>query len=273
MKIDELLEKNLILKIEENKFECCVCKKQLTKLGITTHYFYCHEDYGKQVRERLRNIATVQNNSEEMRKKISEGTKKSYQNPEVKNNHKKSLNTEEVKRKMSINNINQWKDPELRKRRIESIKKSRTNTYKENLSKKLREVLNRPDSKIKSKEFSNKCKEKAIQEWNDPIKRQKKINSAKNAWKDNYSRKLNMSIKIRELWTNPNHIEKVIDGKIRTLKKIKKSLGKVGVTNNGTFYESTFEKEIFEFLENNNILFKPHVTIPIYSEASRGLHV
>lgn len=266
MKINELLEKNLILKIEENKFECYQCKKQLTKLGITNHYFYCHEDSGKEVRERLRDIAIAQNNTEEMRKKISEGTKKAYENPELRNKIKNALNSEDVKRKMSINNIQQWQDPELRKKRTESIKKSRTDEFKNNMSIKLKEVLNRPDSKVKSEEFRNKNREKALKEWKDPIQRQKKIDAARIAWKDNHSRQLNMSIKTRELWQDPNHIEKVINSKIKTLAKIKKSLGRVGVTSNGNYYESTFERDVFEFLENKNILFKPHVTIPTSSK-------
>ena len=266
MRINELLEKNLVLKIEENKFECCQCGKQLTKLGITNHYFYCHEESGKEVKERLRTIATIQNNTEEMRKKISDGTKKAYENPELREKVKRTLNSEETKRKMSINNINQWKDPELRKKRTESIKRSRTDEYKKNMSEKLKEVFNRPDSKMKSEDFRKRMSEKTLKEWKDPIQRQKKINAAKNAWKDNNSRKLNMSIRVTNLWKDPNHIEKVIDGKIRTLKKIKKSLGICEVTSKGNFYESTFERDVFEFLENNNILFKPHVTIPTSSK-------
>lgn len=48
------------------------------------------------------------------------------------------------------------------------------------------------------------------------------------------------------------------------LKEIGKmgGFGKKGFTKGGIRYESIFEKNVFEFLENNKILFEPHKSIP-----------
>jgi hypothetical protein len=44
--------------------------------------------------------------------------------------------------------------------------------------------------------------------------------------------------------------------------------GKKGYTNKGTYYASNFEKQCFEYLENNNILFEAHKYIPNSSKVS-----
>jgi len=48
----------------------------------------------------------------------------------------------------------------------------------------------------------------------------------------------------------------------------KGGFGKRGITKGGTRYESLVEKEIFEYLEDNNILFEPHKNIPNSSKVS-----
>lgn len=42
----------------------------------------------------------------------------------------------------------------------------------------------------------------------------------------------------------------------------KGGFGKKGYTNNGIYYQSSFEKKCFEFLEDNNIFFEPHKNLP-----------
>ena len=44
--------------------------------------------------------------------------------------------------------------------------------------------------------------------------------------------------------------------------------GKKGYTKNGTYYASSFEKQCFEYLEENNIKFKAHKEIPNSSKVS-----
>ena len=48
----------------------------------------------------------------------------------------------------------------------------------------------------------------------------------------------------------------------------KGGFGKKGITEKGTRYESLIEKEIFEYLENKNILFEAHKHIPNSSKIS-----
>jgi hypothetical protein len=44
--------------------------------------------------------------------------------------------------------------------------------------------------------------------------------------------------------------------------------GKKGYTSNGTYYQSNFEKKVFEFLEVSNIEYVPHKNIPNSSKIS-----
>lgn len=48
----------------------------------------------------------------------------------------------------------------------------------------------------------------------------------------------------------------------------KGGFGKKGYTDNGTYYESILEKKCFEFLEQNNIIFTPHKSIPNSSKVT-----
>jgi len=48
----------------------------------------------------------------------------------------------------------------------------------------------------------------------------------------------------------------------------KGGFGKKGYTDKGTRYDSSFEKRCFEFLENNNIIFIPHKSLPESSKIS-----
>jgi hypothetical protein len=61
-----------------------------------------------------------------------------------------------------------------------------------------------------------------------------------------------------------NEIEK---NRMREIGKIG-GFGKKGYTNGGIYYQSKLEKECFEFLENNNIIFEPHKYIPNSSKIS-----
>ena len=80
-------------------------------------------------------------------------------------------------------------------------------------------------------------------------------------------------------WKNPEYREKAsecIKKRCNTLKGRKHmrdigrkgGFGKRGITKNGTRYESLLEKEIFEYLEEKNILFEPHKHIPNSSKIS-----
>jgi hypothetical protein len=42
----------------------------------------------------------------------------------------------------------------------------------------------------------------------------------------------------------------------------KGGFGKKGYTSNGVFYQSTFERKVFEFLDSKNVFFEPHKNIP-----------
>ena len=97
MKLNQLIEKNLVNKIEENSYQCLICNKSFTKLGVGNHYFYEHDEDGKLAKDKLREIAKKQNNDPEMRKKISENTKKAFENPEVKEALLKGNRTEKHK--------------------------------------------------------------------------------------------------------------------------------------------------------------------------------
>ena len=68
--------------------------------------------------------------------------------------------------------------------------------------------------------------------------------------------KLKLSISIKKRCENINE-------RIR-LKEIgrKGGFGKKGYTNNGIYYQSNFEKECFEYLEENDIFFEPHKSLP-----------
>jgi len=72
------------------------------------------------------------------------------------------------------------------------------------------------------------------------------------------------SIISKQLWKDPEYAKKVIEWKFKYFLSTGRHpcLGKVGITENGTIYESYFEKEVFEFLERNNIDFDSHVQIP-----------
>jgi arsenate reductase-like glutaredoxin family protein len=72
----------------------------------------------------------------------------------------------------------------------------------------------------------------------------------------------NLSIALSEVYKDPQKRER--------LKQIgrKGGFGKKGFTNQGTRYESQFEKECFEWLEENKIPFEAHKSIPNSSKVS-----
>lgn len=55
-----------------------------------------------------------------------------------------------------------------------------------------------------------------------------------------------------------NEFEKI---RLREIGK-KGGFGKKGYTKNGVYYQSTFEKKVFEYLDEKNIIFIPHKNIP-----------
>lgn len=264
MKLNQLIEKNLVNKIEENSYQCLICNKSFTKLGVGNHYFYEHDEDGKLAKDKLREIAKKQNNDPEMRKKISENTKKAFENPEVKEALLKGNRTEKHKNAVSQSNKNRWKDSEFKKRVIKKIKNHHnTKEFKDKMSDIIKTVHNDPNSTVKSDWFRELMKETTTALWKRPDERLKREKSANIAW-NNKERKVKQSDMAKNLWKDPNHIEKVLDGKLKFLIKngLPPSLGKYGKTEGGLIYESKFEKEVFEFLEKQSINFKTHVQIP-----------
>lgn len=264
MKIDQLLKENLVLQIDENLYQCLICNKSFTKVGICNHYFYEHSENGKIAKENLREIAKKQNNDPEMKKKISENTKKAFERPEVKENLIKSLNTEKHKNSVSQSNKRRMLNPEFNKKFSEKIKNHHnTKKFKDKMSNTIKAIHNDPNSTVKSEEFRDRMKETTTALWKRSDERSKREKSFKKAW-NNKERRLKQSDMAKKLWDDPNHIEKVMDGKVRFLIKngLPPSLGKYGKTEGGLTYESKFEKEVFEFLEKQSINFKTHVQIP-----------
>jgi hypothetical protein len=98
MRIEELLEKKLIVKISENEYICNTCNRVFSKLGIPNHHFYNHEDEGIKKKEKLRQIALINNNKLEMKKKISEKTKESFKKDIVKKNFNKYVERIKIER-------------------------------------------------------------------------------------------------------------------------------------------------------------------------------
>lgn len=69
-------------------------------------------------------------------------------------------------------------------------------------------------------------------------------------------------LKIKERCSNPEERNRLRDiGR-------KGGFGTKGITKNGTHFQSKLEKECFEYLENNNILFEAHKHIPNSSKIS-----
>jgi hypothetical protein len=259
MNILDLEKLNLIIKLEDKKYQCNLCEKIFSKIGIGTHYFYQHSH--PEAKERLRKISTEQNNKPEMIEKISKGTKKAYEREEVRINQLNAVRSKEYRDNRSRQDKEQWTDPILRAKRIKSIKASRTPEFNKRNGKLVSITLNKPESKTKTKENSENCRNNALKSWNNPEERKIRCESAKRAW-ENPDRRKNASLRMTEIWKDPKYIEIILAGKIRALKNQNKTLGKCGLTKSGTYYESTFERDVYSFLEENSILFEPHKTIP-----------
>ena len=262
MKLDELLKEKLI-EISGEKFQCLKCNKFFTKTGITNHYFFSHTDEGKLKKEEMRQAAIIKNNTPEMKKKISEGTLKSYNEGVARENHSKAIHTKVYKDNMSKIRSELWKDETYHKKQSASIRKSNTTErFRNNMSKTISSIHNAPNSTVKSKDFRLKHKEIALEQWQDPEFVEKQIESRLKSWTN--KRKLWRSKETIKQWKDPNHIEKVLRGKLAYLIKNGQSpcLGKFGITDLGTIYESRFEQEIYEYLEENNYPFQAHVNLP-----------
>jgi len=263
MKVPELIEKNLISSVGE-KYECGECKKLYTKIGIANHYFYTHTEEGRLKKEVIRQKAVENNNTPEMKKKISEATLKAYNEGDARINHLKVVQSKKSKEKHKKIQTNLWKDEEYHKRQSSKIKESHENEdFRTNMSKTISAIHNDPDSTVKSEEFRLKHKEIALEQWQDPEFVENQIKSRLESW--TIDRRLNQSKKIKKCWKNVDHIEKVLRGKLDSLIKTgqRPSLGRFGITDLGTIYESRFEQEVYEYLEENNYPFEAHV---IYQE-------
>jgi len=268
MKVNELVDQKLIVEVNE-KYRCLKCNNIYTKIGIANHYYYAHTDEGRLKKETLRQKAIANNNTPEMKKKISKGTLKAFKSEKVKNNHLNAINSEAHKDKMSKIRTELWKDPEYHKRQSAAIRKSNTTEkFKNNMSKTIKSIHNTSNSKVKSQENREKHKVIALEQWKDPIFREKQIKSRLKSWTPD--RRIARSKQFKKMWKNPEHIEKVLRGKINYLIKTGQnpSLGKFGITKQGTIYESRFEQEVYEYLEENNYSFEAHVNLPNSSKIS-----
>ncbi|MCF7927041.1 MAG: hypothetical protein K9L74_05650 [Candidatus Izimaplasma sp.] len=262
MKVKELLNENLIEMIDEDHYKCLHCGKIYSKIGVSNHHFYNHEIEGMKKREELKKIATENNNKPEMKKKISEGTIKAFDEHGVREKLNLIFSSEEYKQKCSVRSKKLWEDEDYRKKTTEGIKKSRTEEFSDMMSKIMKEVQNRPNSISKSKEFSELQSKIVKGHWEDEEQYKKRCKRILESWIDE-DRRYNQSEMAKKLWEDPNHILKVLEGKLKSEEENgSKSYGKIGRTDGGSIYESTIEKEVFEFLENNNIKFEPHKQIP-----------
>ena len=89
MKLKELLKLKYVEKLNEKEYRCSECSKIYTKLGVISHHFYMHEEEGIKKRQKLKEIGIKNNNTPEMKEKISKATKKAFQREDVKENFKK----------------------------------------------------------------------------------------------------------------------------------------------------------------------------------------
>lgn len=262
MKLAELLDRNLVFKEDDNKYRCGICGKKYSKTGVPNHYFYNHEEEGIKKKEHLRSISLENNNKPEMKKKISEGIKKAYEENDSRRKMKEFWSRPEIKQWCSERNKKLWKDPNYRKKTTEGIRASRTEEFCNKLSDRLKEVMNDPNSKVKSEEFSQLQSEIVKDHWQDPEQYEYRCKRLLESWKDPDRRK-KQSEMAKNMWEDSDHIHKVLEGKLRNAEKNGlKCYGEIGETKGGTIYESRIEKEIFEFLEDNSIDFSPHQQIP-----------
>jgi len=99
MKLKKLIELKYVEKLNDKEYRCNKCNKIYTKLGVINHHFYMHETEGIKKRQKLKEIGIKNNNTPEMKKKISEGTKKAFQREDVKENFKKFVEREKIERR------------------------------------------------------------------------------------------------------------------------------------------------------------------------------
>ncbi len=262
MNVINLVQLKYIKKISNNKYECLKCNKIFTKSGVGVHYFYNHEKEGIKKKEHLRKISIENNNKPEIKKKISRNTLKAFQNGAIEN-LKKSKNTKEYKQKCSSRSIKMWQNKEIRKKIIKGIRISHsTKEFRIKMSELSKKLNNNPDSVFQSINFREKMRLMMIELWKDPIERKKRCESQKRSW-NNLDRHKQQSERSKKLWRDPKHIEKILLKKLDNYHKFgRRSLGHIGKLKSGIIYESLFEKEAFEYLENNNIQFKVHQKIP-----------
>ena len=98
MKLKELLKQNLVKKISDNEYKCLDCGKLFTKFGVINHHFYEHEEEGIKKKEEIRQKSIENNNTLEMKKKISERTKEAFKRDDVKENFQRYIEREKVER-------------------------------------------------------------------------------------------------------------------------------------------------------------------------------
>lgn len=98
MKLNELLKLHLIEKISDNEYKCLDCNNTYTKMGVINHHFYEHEEEGIKKKKEIAQKAITNNNTPEMKKKISEKTKEAFKREDVKKNLKKYVEREKIER-------------------------------------------------------------------------------------------------------------------------------------------------------------------------------
>jgi len=222
MKLKELLEKNLVSKTLNGKYYKCNTCNDIVHYAGIVSHYVFRHD----------------KESEEYKIKYNTLSERSKKN---------------------------WKDLEYREKTSKSIKDSRTEEYCQKMSENIKEVHSRPESKTKSKEFSEKSSKNVTQCWKDEDFIKVQHESRLKSWENNNERREEQSERSTKNWESQEHIDKVIEGKIKNLEKNPdgyRRLGKVSLTKKGTYCESNFEKEVFEYLEDNNILFEDHRSIP-----------
>lgn len=126
--------------------------------------------------------------TEEFKRKVSEGTKKAMQRPEVKEKFIKAMQNEELRAIRSLNSKKSWENPDIRKSRIDHISKSNKEYYNSEEGKLM--ASNRT-SRLWEQEDYKKSQTEAIQKGhkdlyiNHPEYKDKLSDSNKKAWNEN----------------------------------------------------------------------------------------
>lgn len=259
-KLIDLLNLGFVKRIDDNKYECLDCGKIYTKGGVCNHHFYEHSN--PEAKEKLREISTINNNKPEMKELIGRRTKEELNSPEIREKFLEIMGSEEMSVKLSERSKKNWEDDDYREKTTKGIRESRTPEFSENLGKIMKVVLNDPNSKVQSDEYAKECSERVTELWKTDEFRNKVVQSQNERWTDELREET--SLRMKKQWHDEEFCNNNLEGQIKRVSEgeIKTKFGYRGLTENGTYYMSLLEKEVFEFLENNKIEFKHHVKIP-----------